>query len=173
MCLPRCAAPLETVAQRGDDMIFEANPDEELVTGRTYLVLLRRLIARSQTLTDELVRPHGLTGPQFLTLLLIGNNAGLTQADLTRLIESDPNTVSDLVRRLASRGLVARSPHPKDRRATQLQLTEAGTVLARAGLNDMNRLSRHLARTMPKRHAKVISDWLLSIISLRELPADA
>lgn len=151
-------------------MIFDADDDAELVTGRTYLVLLRRMIVRSQQVTDALVRPHGLTGPQFLALMLIGNNPGLTQTNLTRLIESDANTISALVRRLAERGLVIRAPHPRDRRAMQLTLTEEGTRLAKAGLKDMNRLSRHLARTMPKRHAGAITDWMTSLVTLREVP---
>lgn len=134
-------------------------------------MLLRRLIVRSQYITDGLVRPHGLTGPQFLVLLMIGNNQGLTQAELVRLIESDPNTVSAMVRRLAERGLVIRSPHPDDKRAMQVRLTDEGERLARVGLKDMNRLSRHLARTMPPTHADTIKAWMTSLVALEEVPS--
>jgi DNA-binding MarR family transcriptional regulator len=38
-----------------------------------------------------------------------------------------PRTVTDLIDGLEARGLVARGPHPSDRRVTLLHLTEAGT----------------------------------------------
>ncbi len=44
----------------------------------------------------------------------------------------DVNTTSQVVRTLAARGLLARTPHPQDSRAVALTLTATGTELTRA-----------------------------------------
>jgi DNA-binding MarR family transcriptional regulator len=44
----------------------------------------------------------------------------------------DVNTTSQVVRTLAARGLLARTPHPQDSRAVALRLTPEGAELTRA-----------------------------------------
>jgi DNA-binding MarR family transcriptional regulator len=79
-------------------------------------------------LDSELNREENLTHFDYFTLAMLseapgrtlrmGTLAGLTNATLARL--------SNVVSRLASRGLVERRPSVDDRRATDVALTEAG-----------------------------------------------
>ncbi|WP_375430574.1 MarR family winged helix-turn-helix transcriptional regulator [uncultured Friedmanniella sp.] len=79
-------------------------------------------------LNSELSRENGLTHFDYFTLAMLSEApertlrmrtlAGLTNASLPRL--------SNVVSRLASRGLVERRPCEDDRRATDVVLTEAG-----------------------------------------------
>jgi MarR family transcriptional regulator, organic hydroperoxide resistance regulator len=51
----------------------------------------------------------------------------MTSRELARRMSCEPSNVTYVVDRLASLGLVERQPHPHDRRAKQLVLTESGT----------------------------------------------
>ncbi len=143
--------------------------DKRLELGRTYLRLLRRTLLRIDRLSGGLIGPHGLTNQQFLALFLVRDQEGLTQVDLTTQLDSDQNTVSAMVRRLASRGLVTREPHPTDRRAVRLVATAKGRDCIVQALPDIDRLSLKLAALMPARHEKAIVGWLEKVASLEEL----
>ncbi|MEG3143181.1 MarR family transcriptional regulator [Sphingomonas sp. RT2P30] len=143
--------------------------DNRLELGRTYLRLLRRTLLRIDRLSGDLIGPHGLTNQQFLALFLIRDQEGLTQVELTAQLDSDQNTVSAMVRRLASRGLVMREPHPSDGRAVRLIATAAGSDCVKHALPDVDRLSLKLAALMPAKHEKAIVGWLEKVASLEEL----
>lgn len=144
-------------------------PDERLDLGRSYLRLLRRTLLRIDRLSGSLIDPHGLTNQQFLALLLIRDNEGLNQAELTTQLDSDQNTISSMVRRLASRGLITREPHPSDRRAVRLIVTPQGASMVDKTLPDVDRLSLKLAALMPAKHEKAILGWLEKVAGLDDL----
>ena len=143
-------------------------PDERLDLGRSYLRLLRRTLLRIDRLSGGLIDPHGLTNQQFLALLLIRDNEGLNQAELTTELDSDQNTISAMVRRLASRGLITRERHPTDRRAVTLVVTTEGAALVDETLPDVDLLSLKLAALMPAKHEKAILGWLEKVAGLTD-----
>jgi DNA-binding MarR family transcriptional regulator len=51
----------------------------------------------------------------------------MTSRELARRMSCEPSNVTYVIDRLAGLGLVERQPHPSDRRAKQLVLTECGT----------------------------------------------
>ncbi|MCP5185619.1 MAG: MarR family transcriptional regulator [Pseudomonadales bacterium] len=71
----------------------------------------------------------GLTLAQTRALLHLARNEGASQVALARLLEVQPITLLKHIDRLAEKGLVRREPHPHDRRAQQLFLTDAATPL--------------------------------------------
>jgi DNA-binding MarR family transcriptional regulator len=70
----------------------------------------------------------GLTPDQFtvLRILLEGDPLGLTQRELTEAMSSDPNTVTSLLRRMETAGLLTRAPHEHDGRARRIRLRPTG-----------------------------------------------
>ena len=71
---------------------------------------------------------HDLTFSQYITLKkLASGTAGVT--DLARAAEVDPGAMTRLLDRLETKGLVTRSADPTDRRALNIQLTDAGLVI--------------------------------------------
>lgn len=73
--------------------------------------------------------PFGLRMVTFSALLLIGDNPGLSQAQLAQALSMErPNLVS-IVDELAGRDLVTRDRVPTDRRTYALRLTTAGARL--------------------------------------------
>ncbi len=81
---------------------------------------------RIRTAADGALRGHGLSlsGLKLLKALAGGDRS---MREISQALHVSPRTVTDLIDGLETRGLVARGPHPSDRRVTLLHLTEAGT----------------------------------------------
>jgi DNA-binding MarR family transcriptional regulator len=68
----------------------------------------------------------GVTLAQCHVLLEIEARASLSLSELAQALSLDKSTLSRTVDGMVNIGLVERSPHPKDRRSTQLSLTSQG-----------------------------------------------
>jgi len=96
--------------------------------------------ASFQTYAQHVGKPHLKPG-RFAAMMLIHQNPGLTQMDLSRAIARDKSSVTPLVQALQHEGLITRTPSETDRRRVTLRLTQAGeevlkTLLARAEEHD-------------------------------------
>ena len=85
------------------------------------LVDTARLLRRD---FDRRAQAHGLTQAQCRVIGNLSRNPGISQAALAEAIEVTPITLARLIDRMAAAGLVERRPHPQDRRAVQLFLTD-------------------------------------------------
>jgi DNA-binding MarR family transcriptional regulator len=102
----------------------------EPCTASALGILLRQtrdaMWARMAVELDKL--GHDLTFSQYITLKkLAGGNASVT--DLARAAELNPGAMTRLLDRLEARNLIVRVPDPTDRRALDIRLTEAGTII--------------------------------------------
>jgi len=73
----------------------------------------------------------GLTAPQRLAVRFVGRQPGLAPGQLAELLHLDPGTVSGIVKRLESSGLVTRERSGGDTRRVHLTLTAKGRTLNR------------------------------------------
>lgn len=71
----------------------------------------------------------GLTYPQFATLLLLKDEDGLGVADLAQQLHLDASTISPLLKRMETMGLVRRTRSASDERRVSVSLTDAGREL--------------------------------------------
>src|SRR5262249_53951172 len=90
---------------------------------RDPLVVLSTLARSMRTLADARAREHGMTRAQWMILVHLDKEPGLSQNALASLIEVEPITVVRLVDRLQARGFVERRPDASDRRIWRLHLT--------------------------------------------------
>ena len=67
-----------------------------------------------------------LTPVQYAALAAIKTNPGIDQVTLAGLIAYDRTTITGVVDRLVQKGLLVRNPSSRDRRARELQITDAG-----------------------------------------------
>src|SRR5436853_1312302 len=110
---------------------------------RDPLVVLSDVARLMRTLADARARAHGMTRAQWMILVRLERQPGMSQNELAALIEVEPITVGRLIDRLEGRGLVERRPDASDRRIWRLHLTgDAAPVLkeiakARAQLNSL------------------------------------
>src|SRR5215475_13922398 len=71
---------------------------------------------------DKRARAHGMTRAQWGILIWLERQPGLSQKELSEILEVEPITVARLIDRLEARGMVERRPDPKDRRIWRLHL---------------------------------------------------
>ena len=128
------------------------------------LVLLMSDLARMvRTLADARARDHGMTRAQWMILVRLDRQPGMSQNELAALIEVEPITVGRLIDRLERRGMVKRCADPSDRRIWRLRLTEASRPMlkeimkARAEINDI------LTAGLPKKDLETVVDCLLQM----------
>jgi DNA-binding MarR family transcriptional regulator len=75
------------------------------------------------------IRAFGLAPAQFMTLLELWERDGLTQAELVARLDVEQATMANTLARMERDGLVLRRPHPEDRRAQQVFLTDRARAL--------------------------------------------
>jgi DNA-binding MarR family transcriptional regulator len=80
---------------------------------------------RIRTAADAALREHGLSLSS-LKLLKALAGGDRSMREISQVLHVSPRTITDMIDGLEGRGLVARGPHPSDRRITLLHLTEAG-----------------------------------------------
>ncbi len=110
-----------------------AVPQMHAVTSlmRVHRLLLGRL--------DELLRPHGLTFARYeaMVLLTFSRNGSLPLGKMGERLQVHPTSVTSIVQRLESAGLVVRRPHPTDGRTVLAEISEAGRSLVEAATADL------------------------------------
>ena len=73
-----------------------------------------------------------LTQKQVSVLWLIDDQPGLSQSDLGQQLQMDRATTTEIINRLAGRGLLRRDTSTEDRRKTALSLEPAGKAMLEA-----------------------------------------
>lgn len=91
--------------------------------------LLAKAYQRACALFKERFDPYDLTPQQFGLLGFLWRQDGQSQAELSQRSQIDRTTMGGLVDRLEKEGLVRRAPHPEDRRAYRILLTQKGKGL--------------------------------------------
>lgn len=97
------------------------------------------LYAASRSVTGlyrPLLDPLGLTYPQYLVMLVLWEQDGLTVRELGQRLHLDSGTLTPLLKRLQAAGLVDRQRRTEDEREVDIRLTEAGLAL-REQANDV------------------------------------
>jgi DNA-binding MarR family transcriptional regulator len=79
---------------------------------------------------DRSLAEAGLTRARAEVIWRLQSLGPVTQRELSEALRCTPRNVTGLVDGLETGGLVAREPHPSDRRATLVTLTEGGRRLA-------------------------------------------
>jgi DNA-binding MarR family transcriptional regulator len=99
------------------------------VTNRAVLAVYRPLL-----------EPLGLTHPQYLVMLALWDHhksqhdRPLTVKEIAAALQLDPATLSPMLKRLETLGLITRTRSAIDERATDVELTKAGLQLRRRAL---------------------------------------
>ncbi|PSJ43716.1 MarR family transcriptional regulator [Zobellella endophytica] len=85
-------------------------------------------------LYKPLLQALGLTYPQYLIMLVLWEENGITATELGKRLVQDLGALSPVIKRLEAQGLLTRQRSPDDERKIQLRLTDAGKDLRqRAG----------------------------------------
>ncbi|WP_243060851.1 MarR family winged helix-turn-helix transcriptional regulator [Nocardioides sp. SR21] len=88
---------------------------------------------------DAILKPHGLTFARYeaLVLLVFSSRGSLPLGKMGERLQVHPTSVTSIVNRLESAGLVVRTPHPDDGRAVLAEITDAGRALVEIATKDL------------------------------------
>lgn len=79
----------------------------------------------------KLLRKLDLTYPQYLVMLVLWERDGVSVSDIGARLFLDSATLTPLLKRLETAGLVARARSSLDERQVMVSLTDAGRAMAR------------------------------------------
>jgi DNA-binding MarR family transcriptional regulator len=102
---------------------------------------------------DHRLEPMGLTAGEVNVLACLREGEPRALRDLVEATGQRPSTLTGVLDRLERRGLVARQPHPTDRRASQVAPTPEG----RRAIVRVAEAFDDLAATLPGETARVLA----------------
>jgi DNA-binding MarR family transcriptional regulator len=75
-----------------------------------------------QRMSKRMENESGITGPQRLVLRVVNRFPGLSASELAHIVRLHPSTITGVLQRLVSRGLLERQRDPSDTRRARLRL---------------------------------------------------
>jgi MarR family transcriptional regulator, organic hydroperoxide resistance regulator len=85
-------------------------------------------------LYKPLLEPLGLTYPQYLAMLVLWEQDGVTVSQVGERLQLDSGTLTPLLKRLEAAGLLKRERDTEDERRVLVRLTPAGRAMRRQAL---------------------------------------
>jgi len=102
----------------------------------------------------------GITADQFVCLVILAEEDGITQNELVKRAASDPNTVRAMLLLLEKRGLVKRGTHPTDGRARRVTLTGRGREIYSKSMTKLKPVHDRLMAPFPAGQARMLVRYL-------------
>lgn len=90
----------------------------------SFGLLIYEISRQMRKRLEQRAKGLGLTRAQWQALVKLNRNPDLSQAQLADMLDLEPITVSRLLDRMEEAGLIARRPHPTDRRIRLVSVTE-------------------------------------------------
>lgn len=121
------------------------------VIGRLERTMRRQL--------DEALRPFGLTTPQYATLVELGARAGQSNAQLARRTFMTPQSMSEVIKALESKGFVSREADEAHGRLIRIMLTPAGAKAVAACDEAVDVVENQMLRELkPRDREQLLAD---------------
>ncbi|MDY7531964.1 MarR family transcriptional regulator [Pseudomonas sp. Bout1] len=76
-----------------------------------------------------LLQTLGLTYPQYLAMMVLWEEDGLTVGEISNRLLTDPGSLTPLLKRLEAEGMLSRTRSREDERVVVVELTNAGRAL--------------------------------------------
>ena len=142
--------------------------DERIGPSRTMAAVTSVMRVQQILLSavDAALRPHGLTFARYEALVLLdfSRRGMLPMRVMGERLQLHPTSVTNIVDRLQADGLVRRRPHPTDRRATLVEITDGGRAMLEDATKAVVDVDFGLSGLTPEEEAQLTS--LLSRVRL-------
>ncbi|WP_323101487.1 MarR family transcriptional regulator [Intrasporangium sp. YIM S08009] len=145
-------------------MARTTSPPDDLRLEQQICYAMHTTVRAFDAVYRALLAEHGLSYPQYIALMALGEHGRVTVGDLGRLMRLDSGTLSPLLKRMQAAGLVVRERDPEDERRVVVGLTTTGrerldaltglptTIAERSGLTHAEMLELHrVLRTVSER----------------------
>ena len=140
------------------------------------LVRLRKIIRSINLESKRIEKNFGVSIPQLLCLKFLNDQPEFKAraVEIKGFLNLNASTISGILSRLESKGLIAKLPKMNDRRATFVTLTQKGAdLLQKSPTTLQEKLSRRLERLSDDRTAVLLEniDLLVELLDASELDA--
>lgn len=106
---------------------------------------IKRVEQELMAAKHAVLRPFGLTVPQYVALYMLAERTGISAAALARLCLVTPQTIATVLANLETKALITRKPHPWHRKVVEVKLTDAGHELLAQADEKVAAIERKLA----------------------------
>jgi DNA-binding MarR family transcriptional regulator len=164
-----CAANLDVLAAARTSVAPGAPLSERAAAA---MDAVRRIVRALRSADGRSERELGLTVAQHFVLRQLASCDAMTIGELSRRTVTSQGSVSEVVSRLAARGLVRRGASASDRRRAALSLTEDGRALVERGAETVQERMVAGFRRLPAAQQEALASGLaawLDEASLGEL----
>lgn len=170
-----------TVARKGPDTVTDPvdwakhyweqqglDGDEQRFLAMTSLLRYQRIVA---DVVDAELKPHGLNMTDYLTLMTLQLSETGTRliSSLARNLLVHATTATLATDRLEQKEMLARSPHPTDRRATCITITDLGREMANNATRALTAIGFGMAGSTDEEVAQLRS----AVTAMRRAAGDA
>jgi DNA-binding MarR family transcriptional regulator len=128
--LPRTARPKRMAHTKAEAEPAFYDPDN-YQPNESLGYLMRRILSLFAAAVDSELEPQELTSAQWMPLLKLHMGTGSTVAELARGCQQDAGSMTRMLDRLETKGLVRRVRSGEDRRVVNIELTDEGRAAAR------------------------------------------
>jgi len=123
--------------------------------------LMARLFARG---LQQRIKPLGLAPAQFMTLLELWNEDGITQKELVSRLDVEQATMANTITRMVRDGLIERRTHPDDGRAQSLHLTQKAKAVEHDAVTAAKGVNQAAFRTLSDEEQKQFKELMRKVI---------
>jgi MarR family multiple antibiotic resistance transcriptional regulator len=114
---------------------------------------------------DQKLAPLEISHAQWIVVILLGDGAASTAAELCKLLIYDPGAMTRLLDRLEKKGVLRRVRAKGDRRTLRLELTAEGKRLYPRILEALVEVFNHLLRGFSKSEVRQLEDMLKRMVA--------
>ena len=104
-------------------------PCESLMLNNQLCFALHSTSLLMTKVYKPLLQALGLTYPQYLAMMVLWEEDGLTVGEISSRLLTDPGSLTPLLKRLEAEGLLSRTRSREDERVVVVELTAAGRAL--------------------------------------------
>ncbi|MFK0087743.1 MarR family winged helix-turn-helix transcriptional regulator [Pseudomonas sp. NPDC090755] len=104
-------------------------PGNELLLDNQVCFALHSTSLLMTKVYKPLLQALGLTYPQYLAMLVLWEQDGLTVGEISHHLLTDPGSLTPLLKRLEAEGLLKRTRSREDERVVLVHLTDQGRAL--------------------------------------------
>jgi DNA-binding MarR family transcriptional regulator len=123
-----------------------------------------------QTISKRLESQHGITGPQRLVVRIVGRTPGISAGALAQILRMHPSTLTGILRRLETRGVLTRKSDPNDARRALFALTAKGRKVDMLKTGTVESAVRRVLAKLPSEAS--VAQKLLATLAI-ELESDS
>lgn len=114
---------------------------------------------------DRELAPLDISHAQWIVIMLLGDGAAATAAELCKILIYDPGAMTRLLDRLEKKGVLRRVRAKDDRRAVQLKLTADGKKLYPRILDALVRVFNRLLHGFSKSEVRLLEQLLKRMVA--------